>query len=61
MAGDSPPPGAGEPTVTDTTDAAAMSAAGIAAVSSPALTNVVRRFTPPIRTTDDGTNPLPPT
>src|SRR5882724_6152999 len=56
---DVPPPGAALKTVTDGVPAAAMSAAGIVAVSWPAERNVVVRFAPFQRTTEVGTNPVP--
>src|SRR5207237_5724910 len=58
-AADVPPPGAGVITVTCGVPAVAMSAAGIAAVSLVALTNVVVRATPFHCTVLADTKPLP--
>src|SRR5258708_2049878 len=54
-----PPPGAGLNTVTCDVPAAAMSLAGIAAVSWVELTDVVIRFAPFQRTTEPFTKLLP--
>ncbi len=54
-----PPPGAGFTTVTSALPAVPMSLAGIAAVTCPALTNVVVRATPFQRTSDVATKLLP--
>ena len=54
-----PPPGAGVTTVTGTLPGVTMSLAGIAAVTWPALTNVVVRATPFQRTSEVPTKLLP--
>src|SRR5437762_9464052 len=58
-AADVPPPGAGVTTVTEAVPVAAMSAAGIAAVSCVALTKVVVRAAPFHCTVAPFTKPLP--